>query len=194
MEQQLTGITPDFVGYEYTSVRVSAAHESMVVDGYRNFGWLPDGSRNGMLRFKRDRSLLNKTELTRLQRQFDSHLRELDSLEKAPGYKSSLIGWCVGLLGCVFLGGATFSYLGGFMVLMVVLAVPGFLCWLGAAPIANKIRRVVEVCNEPTIDHLYDMNYDVCRRANSLLMRGGAQMGDARASGAQPDESQSDGE
>lgn len=183
MDTQYGNIAPDFVGYEYTSVRVSAARESMVVDSYRNFGWLPDGSRNGMLRFKRDRSLLNKTELTRLQRQFDSHLRELDSLEKVPGHKSSLIGWCVGLLGCVFLGGATFSYLGGFMVLMVVLAVPGFLCWLGAAPIANKIRRIVEVRNEPAIDHLYDMNYDVCRRANSLLMRGGARADESQVDG-----------
>lgn len=183
MDTQYGNIAPDFVGYEYTSVRVGAAHESMVVDGYRNFGWMPDGSRNGMLRFKRDRSLLNKTELTRLQRQFDSHLRELDSLEKVPGHKSSLIGWCVGLLGCVFLGGATFSYLGGFMVLMVVLAVPGFLCWLGAAPIANKIRRIVEVRNEPAIDHLYDMNYDVCRRANALLMRGGARADESQVDG-----------
>lgn len=173
MEQQMAGITPDFVGYEYTSVRADGAHESMVIDAYRNFGWLPDGSRRGgELHFKRDRNLLNRTELTRLQRQFDSHMRELETLGKAPARKSSIIGWCVGLIGCVFLGGATFSYLGGLMGLMVALAIPGFLCWLGVGPLAKRIRKIMTERNEPAIDHLHDVNYDVCRRANSLLMRG----------------------
>ncbi|RSX57227.1 hypothetical protein [Bifidobacterium samirii] len=174
MERQTAGPTPDFVGYEYTSVKVGDALRSMVADAYHNFGWTPtDGSRRGVLEFRRDRNLLNRAELTRLQRQFDAHLRELETLNRAPARKSSIVGWSVGLAGCVFLGGATFAYLGGLMMLMVILAVPGFLCWFGAHPIAKWVRRIVAERSEPAIDHLYDVNYDVCRRANSLLLRDG---------------------
>ena len=174
MERQTMGPASDFVGYEYASVKVGAAHRSMVADAYRNFGWTPAGEpQRGMLEFKRDRGLLNRTELTRLQRQFDAHLRDLERLEKAPARKASIVGWSVGLAGCVFLGGATFAYLGGLMMLMAILAVPGFLCWLGSYPLATWTRRMVTERNRAAIDHLHDMNYAVCRRANALLPRVG---------------------
>ena len=174
MERRTTEPTADFVGYEYTCVKVDAANRSMVADAYRNFGWMTvDGARRGMLEFKRDRNLLNRVELTRLQRQFDAHMRELERLERTPARRSSIVGWSVGLAGCVFLGGATFAYLAGLMALMVVLAVPGFLCWFGAHPLAKRVRRTAEERNVTAIDHLCDMNYDVCRRANALLPRVG---------------------
>lgn len=66
----------------------------------------------------------------------------------------------------------TFSYLGGLMALMVALAIPGFLCWLGAGPLAKRICKIMTERNEPAIDHLHGVNFDVCRRANSMLMRG----------------------
>ncbi|MCH9276794.1 hypothetical protein JS533_011000 [Bifidobacterium amazonense] len=191
MESRYEGNATDFVGYEYTIAHVGTAYESMVADGYRNFGWVPDGperSGHGELRFKRDRSLPNRAGLTRLQRQFDSHIRELERLENAPARTSSIVGLSAGLIGCVFLGGATFSYLGGLMALMVVLAIPGFLCWLGAWPAAKRARSIVTARNEPAIDHLHDMNYDVCRHANSLLMRG-----DVRTNDVSADESQASG-
>ncbi|MBW3088219.1 response regulator transcription factor [Bifidobacterium sp. 82T24] len=167
--RQSTGAAPDFVGYEYTSVRVGGAHESMVVDAYRNFGWLPDGfGRGGMLNFKRDRNLLNRTKLIRLQRQFDAHMRELETLEQAPVRKSSIVGLCVGLVGCVFLGGATFAYLNGLMVLMVAPAVPGFLCWLGAGLLAKRMRRITVERNGPAIE--LD---ELVLRVEALLRRAG---------------------
>lgn len=160
----------DFIGYEYTSVRASVTHESMVVDGYRNFGWQLDGVRRGVLTFKRDRNLLNKTELTRLQRQFDAHLRELDMLEHDPAHRSSFIACAIGLIGCALLGGATFAYLDGLVTLMIVLAVPGFLCWIVAYPIRRRLRHWFQMRSEPAIEHLLDVNYDVCRRASALLV------------------------
>ncbi|PST46014.1 hypothetical protein CPA40_08020 [Bifidobacterium callitrichos] len=160
-----------FIGYEYTSRAVDERHESMVADAYRNFGWIPDGSRNGRLNFKRDRTLTNRTELVRLQRQFDSHMRELESLEQAPRRKATMVGLTMGFAGCVLLGGATFAYLGGLLVLMIALAIPGFACWIGAYPLSLVTQRNETERNEPVIDHLYDVSIEVCRKANALLNR-----------------------
>lgn len=64
-----------FVGYEYKEVAVPGEQASMYLDCYENFGWEPDGSMAPVrgpgpvrLRLKRDRKIMNKMELTRLQR------------------------------------------------------------------------------------------------------------------------------
>jgi hypothetical protein len=79
----------NFIGYEYREVSVKRELESLYTDGYSNFGWEYDG--NGasvpsinavIMKFKRDRKIRNKAELSRLQRQFDVMVGEIDTLEK----------------------------------------------------------------------------------------------------------------
>ena len=73
-----------FIAYEYKEVSADSGQISFLIDGYENFGWEPDGNvmqdvlekypkRAGaskhsktVLRFKRDRKIVNKMELTRL--------------------------------------------------------------------------------------------------------------------------------
>lgn len=61
-----------FVGFEYLEVSAKRSMESMYVDGYRNFGWKFEGasaqeagSGAVRLKFKRDRRIPSKAELTR---------------------------------------------------------------------------------------------------------------------------------
>ena len=61
-----------FVGYDYKQVQVSFEKVSQYLDGYLNFGWIQDenvqqkkGKGQVILHLKRDRKILNKTELTR---------------------------------------------------------------------------------------------------------------------------------
>jgi hypothetical protein len=63
------GNEEQFIAYEYKSVTASCGLESIYLDGFRNFGWEPDGSApfsspKGttavMLKFKRSRNIKNK--------------------------------------------------------------------------------------------------------------------------------------
>ena len=61
----------NFIGYEYRDVTTDRSMVSMYADGYQNFGWILDdtsipqvGMNNITLKFKRDRKIRNKAELT----------------------------------------------------------------------------------------------------------------------------------
>jgi hypothetical protein len=67
------------VGFEYKDVTIKRELASLYADSYPNFGWTledttsPLSSINSVtMKFKRDRKLRNKVELTRLGRQFDA--------------------------------------------------------------------------------------------------------------------------
>lgn len=80
-----------FTAYDYKEVAVEADRASMTLDGYENFGWKPDenfpemmisSQKSRMLvRMKRDRKIINKAELTRLQRNFESCIEQIKELE-----------------------------------------------------------------------------------------------------------------
>ena len=86
----------NFVAYEYKEVSANSSQASFLLDGYENFGWEPDDNlpqssqsrhpgveKMMTLRLKRDRKIVNKTELTRLQRNFEACVREIQSLENS---------------------------------------------------------------------------------------------------------------
>lgn len=59
----------EFIGYEYKEVTADSDKISFLIDGYENFGWEIDGNISGpkkmTIQLKRNRKLVNKTELTR---------------------------------------------------------------------------------------------------------------------------------
>jgi hypothetical protein len=166
----------NFIGYEYKDITVDREMESLYADGYQNFGWTidsilapPIAIGRVLMKFKRDRKIRNKAELTRLQRQFDACVNEIVGMEKSKGDSASIVAFTVGMIGTAFLAGATFSYLSGFVALCIILAIPGFIGWalpyyLYKATYAKKTSKVT-----PLIDSKYDEIYEICERANSLL-------------------------
>lgn len=165
-----------YIGYEYKEIMVSREMESVYVDGYENFGWVPDeasrpfsGIATVTVKLKRDRKIRNKAELTRLQRQFETCVSEIVSLENSKTTSASIIAFVIGIVGCACMAGATFAYLAGMIPLMIALAIPGFVgfalpyfCYRTA--IKKRTANVV-----PLIDAKYDEIYDVCERANALI-------------------------
>jgi len=103
-----------FIGFEYTTIHVGNELESAVMDGYRQFGWQPEGREGGFgsvgLKFKRDRKIRNKAELSRLQREFDKHIKEMDNLQGSKTTGAQTVSLIIGLIGTALLAGATFSY------------------------------------------------------------------------------------
>src|SRR5699024_3547679 len=86
----LVSLQKDFVGYEYQEITAPAGQVSFYLDCYENFGWQMDGNvpvfsgkRHATLRMKRDRKLIHKMELTRLQRHFEACAKEIEVLEKS---------------------------------------------------------------------------------------------------------------
>lgn len=167
-----------FIGYEYKNITVGREMESLYADGYTNFGWtLEDvdissnirGSHTANLKFKRDRKICNKAELTRLQRQFDACIQEIQTLERSKISSASIAAFTVGLIGTVFMAGSVFAYIGGMQVLSIVLAVPGFLGWIIPYFAYRKIQENKTASLTHLIEQKYDEIYAVCEKANSLL-------------------------
>ena len=89
--------------------------------------------------------------------------------EKSKNARAITVSLGVGLIGTAFMAGATFAYLGGLIILCVILAIPGFIGWglpyfLYNSSYAKKAEKVT-----PLIENKYDEIYQICEKANSLL-------------------------
>lgn len=165
-----------FIGYEYRDITVDRSLEGMYADGYENFGWKLESVSNPTLsintitmKFKRDRKIRNKAELTRLQRQFDSYVKEIQDMEKSKSSSASIVAYTVGLIGTAFMAGSTFAITADNVILCIILAIPAFIGWilpyfLYKSTYAKKAAKVT-----PLIENKHDEVYEGCERANSLL-------------------------
>ncbi|MCL2889546.1 MAG: hypothetical protein FWE65_03880 [Eggerthellaceae bacterium] len=165
-----------FVGYEYKSVTAKRCNAELLADSYPSFGWslegasTPIGSINSVnMRFKRDRKIRNKAELTRLQRQFESQLDEIETMEISKTLGASIAAYTIGILGTAFMAGSVFAFLADMVALCIILAVPGFIGWAAAYLSYVNIRKKKTEKLVPIIDGKYDEIFEVCERANSLL-------------------------
>ena len=126
-----------------------------------------------MLRLKRDRKIINKMELTRLQRNFEACVEQIGHLEREKTSRPSILAITVGILGTAFMAGATFAVTAEppLIALCIVLAVPGFLGWilpyfLYRAAVRKQTEKIT-----PLIEGKYDEIYEICEKGSRLLMR-----------------------
>lgn len=167
-----------FIGYEYKEITASDEQASMYLDCYENFGWEPDEnisiskSHSGMtIRMKRNRKMINKMELTRLQRQFEACVNEIEALEKAKTSAATVWALLIGILGTAFMAGSTFAVVHEppIVWLCILLAVPGFIGWILPYFIYRRIVRKKTQKMQPLIEAKYDEIYQVCEKGHSLL-------------------------
>lgn len=167
-----------FDSFDYLKVTVDESLYSQYVDGYANFGWKTDENvapermpGKVTLHMKRSRNILNKTELIRLQRHYESCMNEISTLEASKKSVPAIVSLSCGLIGCTFMAGSVFAVTAETPViwLTVLLGIPGFALWAAAYfgyKIAQKKRteRVI-----PLIDAKYNEAYEVCEKAHQLL-------------------------
>jgi len=169
------------VGYEYKNVTVPHSMESVYADGYANFGWELSGTEPALqggistvLKLRRDRQLKNKLELSRLEREFEKDLHEIEKLErrKSAIALGSSLGF--GIVGAAFLVGAVFSFIAGIIPLGIVLLIPAIAGW--ALGYFSSVRMGAKNTEQvtPQIDSHYDAVYQVCERANALIFEADA--------------------
>lgn len=172
MENKTTG----YVGFEYMEVPAKRSMESLYADGYQNFGWVYEGTApceeqrdRIVMKFKRDRKIRNKAELSRLQRQFEACAHEIEALERSKAAAASIAAFSIGLVGTAFLAGSMFAYLGGHLPLMVILAAPGFAGWIAPYFCYKNLRRRRTEQVVPIIEQKHDEIYEVCELGAGLL-------------------------
>lgn len=173
-----------YIGYEYKEVAGDSRMISLLLDGYENFGWevngsLPDSCMEGrpggggktVIRLKRDRKILNKMELTRLQRNFEACVAEIQTLEKSKTSAATVYALALGIMGTAFMAGSTFAVTAQppHVILCIVLAVPGFLGWIFPYFLYKKIciKQTEKII--PLIEAKYDEIYELCEKGNKLL-------------------------
>ena len=168
----------DFVGYEYREITGLDSRVSQYLDCYACFGWqidenMPAGSRMGQttIRMKRDRKLVNKMELTRLQRHFEACAKEIQTLEKSKTFAASIWALVVGIIGTAFMAGATFAvtHEPPLIPLCILLAVPGFLGWILPYFLYRRIAARQAKKLQPVIEAKEEEIYAICEKGHSLL-------------------------
>ena len=170
-----------FVGYEYKQVSVPSDQVSMYMDCYENFGWEPEerivttgethrGS-TVTIRMRRNRKILNKMELTRLQRQFEACTQEIDALERSKTSAATVWALGIGLMGTACMAGSVFAvtHQPPIYWLCMLLAVPAFAGWI--APYFVYRRKVETQTRklEPLIEAKQEEIYTICEKGHSLL-------------------------
>ncbi|MGL6219675.1 MAG: hypothetical protein ACRC36_16670 [Lacrimispora sphenoides] len=170
----------DYIGYEYKEVVVESGQISQYLDGYENFGWMPIENHqikekgNTILRLKRDRKIVNKAELTRLQQNFEDCMKQIDGMEKTKHQTAIMAALTIGLIGTAFMAGTTFAAVNQppIVWLCILLAIPGFMGWITPYFVYNFMLKKRNEMVAPLIEAKYEEIHTVCEKGNHLLGNG----------------------
>lgn len=177
---EITKYGRDYVGYEYKTITVDSGRVPMLLDSYANFGWTPGNNlpdlRQGtitVLNLRRERNILNKAELTRLQQHFEACIDEIDKLENSRIQMATIYSLAVGIIGTAFVAGSVFMVTNEppLILLCVLLGAPGLVCWAAAYPVFRKMREKRTTETIQLIEKKYDEMHEICAKGSSL--RGG---------------------
>ena len=168
----------EFAMYEYKELSVLSAQASFYLDCYENFGWKQDEhfspqNRNEKLILKliRNRRIANKAELTRLQRNLEADLKEIEALEESKTTLATMLSLIVGILGTACMAGAVFAVTADppIVWLCVLLAIPAFAGWIFPYFIFRKVKARTTKQVIPYMEEKYDEIYEICEKGHSLL-------------------------
>ena len=167
-----------FVSYDYKTIKVREDSLGFYLDAYESFGWQTDERLTNLqaegtatLHLKRDRKLLNRMELTRLQRNFEGCMEEIADLEKEKSRTATAVSIAVGIIGTVFVGGSVFAVTASppIIWLCVMLAVPGFTCWVLPYFLYRGIKRRKTEQVDLFIEKKYEEITGLMEKGHSLL-------------------------
>ena len=168
----------DYTGYEYKKVKIPSGQLALYTDAYECFGWqmderLSDLSSDGLitLRLKRARKIMNKMELTRLERNFEGCMEDIAQLEREKTKTARFVSFAAGIIGTAFLAEATFAVTAAQprILLCIILAVPGFAGWILPHFLYRHIVKKKTAAIEPLIDKKYDEIDELMKKGHALL-------------------------
>ena len=175
---EITKDGSDFVGYEYKEVIAGRDKASLYLDGYMNFGWNLDGNIQPSIiggrlyiKLKRDRKILNKPELTRLQRHFEACLNEIETMEKSKSQPGTIWSLIIGIIGTAFMAGSVFAVVADppQIILCIILGIPAIIGWALPNFIYKKLLRKQIEKITPLVEEKFDEIYQICEKGSNLL-------------------------
>ena len=166
-----------YVGYDYKTVNTTKDRVSLYLDAYRNFGWMPDDSVMTQFgpvvtcKLKRDRKILNKAELTRLERHFEACMDEISALESSKTKAATMYSLIVGVIGTAFMAGSVFAVTAEppTIWLCVLLGIPGIIGWVFPYRLYQSYTKKRAAQITPHIEKKYDEIHDICEKGNALI-------------------------
>ena len=163
-----------FTMNEYLEVNIKRDLAMFCSDCYRALGWSVINTSTGLqsitLNLQRNRKIKNRTALCDLQRKCEESFNNIEKLGKSKEAKPMAIALGIGLVGTVFMAGATFAYLASMIGLCIVLAIVGFSGWILPYFIyKNTLEKNIAKTN-PLIESNYDVIYEACEKARELLL------------------------
>lgn len=171
----------DYKGYEYKELVVDKSKLSLYIDGFEKFGWylednqekLVESNTSGktLVKFKRDKKILNRAELTRLQRNFEDCMKQIESLEASKSSLATALSIFIGIFGMLVLAVSIMIAVNNsnLMILAVVLSVPGFLAVVMAHYTYKKIVIYKTSKIDPLIQKKVEEIYGLIKKATDLL-------------------------
>lgn len=179
---EMSEISRAYVGYEYKELVVDKSQTSFYLDGYENFGWELDERQQApvvnsdkgksLLRLKRNRKIMNKAELTRLQRHFEDCMNQIAAMEASKTGTATMTALLLGILGTAFMACATFAvtHEPPMIMLCIILAIPGFIGW--ALPVFVYKKMVLKKTQElnPLIEEKREEIDEICEKGHNLLV------------------------
>lgn len=176
-----------YIGYDYKEIVVNEKQASFLLDSYKNFGWeidpnfasgdidtkanIPNPHHEVILKLKRNRNIINKMELTRLQRNFESCVNEIKKLENSKTSGATAYALCVGVIGTIFMAGSVFAVTAAtpHILLCVILAIPAFIGWILPYYIyRKKVQERTELVSG-LIEMKYNEIHELCEKGRRLL-------------------------
>lgn len=163
---------PSYVVYEYKEIEAKGERAALLMDCYQSLGWEAEqGNAPGKIMLRRSRKIMNKAELTRLQRNMEACVAEIDAMQKDKTTKASIVSLVLGLIGTAFMAGSVFAVTATppIVWLCILLAVPAFTLW-ALAPILypRMVAKRTKTVNE-LIEQKYDEIYAICEKGSKLL-------------------------
>lgn len=173
-----------FAAYEYKETTVERRRASEYLDDYESFGWelddayerpavhpgVPGAERMIALHMRRDRRIVNRVELTRLQRQFEACMKEIQTLESSRDVHATICALCTGVVGLALLLCAAFTAITSkaLTLLGVLLALPGAILCALAYPIYRRVYRKREGEVTPLVDAKREEICTLCEKGQRL--------------------------
>lgn len=176
-----------YVGYDYKEIITNRNQASFLLDSYKNFGWdidrnftsdgidtkanISTGHTEIRLQLKRDRNIINKMELTRLQRNFESCVNEIKKLESSKTAGATMYAMSVGIAGTIFMAASVFAVTAvpPRILLCVIFAIPAFIGWILPYFIyKKKVQQRTELVTD-LIEMKYNEIHELCEKGRRLL-------------------------
>ena len=178
--EQMEGKKKRFMAYDYKEIEAEGERLSLLLDAYESLGWELDERAGGKreeakgkkVRLRRERKIINKMELTRLQRNMEACVASIDELERSVTSGATLYAVLLGLVGDGFSGdGHLCGGRPGASYPVVRDSGHSGICRMDLLPlfVYKWIRRKRRERTMPLIEEKYDEIYAICEKGQKLL-------------------------